>query len=63
MSEGKKEIAELLIAEGADVNANGKSDGLSIHVEFKNYFGPAQTPLHSVTTKGIAKLLIDKVRM
>jgi cytohesin len=60
VSEGKKEIAELLIAEGADVNANGKSDGLSIHVKFKNYFGPAQTPLHSVTTKGIAKLLIDK---
>jgi len=60
VSEGKKEIAELLIAEGADINANGKSGGLSIHVVFKNYFGPAQTPLHSVTTKGIAKLLIDK---
>ena len=40
-----KEIAELLIAEGADVTAKGKIGG---------------TPLHNAANKEIAELLISK---
>ena len=72
---GHKEVAELLIAEGADVNAKGVIGITPLHYALTKEIAELlidkgadvnakdkyeRTPLHGVTTKEIAELLIAK---